>query len=132
MVLHETRRSTVPAHCSARTGRRCGWRCRRAAADLYARAVRDHLADFVRHAADAAGRGDAKASIHVWFASYDGVRELLFPALKAAYAAWRAGDGGRALRGAIGAGEAHFTRLARQALQLHAEGRSGIRDRERC
>jgi hypothetical protein len=92
--------------------------------DLYARAVRDQLADFLVTLPTLLER-DATASIHVWFANYDGVRELLFPALKAAYAAWRAGDGGRALRDAIAEGEAHFTRLARQALRLHAEGRGG-------
>lgn len=92
--------------------------------DLYARAVRDQLADFLVTLPTLLER-DATASIHVWFANYDGVRELLFPALKTAYAAWRAGDGGHALCGAIAEGQAHFTRLARQALQLHAEERGG-------
>ncbi|MBP6778515.1 MAG: hypothetical protein KA151_14825 [Piscinibacter sp.] len=92
--------------------------------DLHARAVRDHLADFIVTLPTLLDR-DAKASIHVWFANYDGVRELLFPALKDSYAAWRAGDGGRALRAAIASGKAHFTQLATQALQLHAEGRGG-------
>ena len=61
----------------------------------------------------------ADASIHVWFANYDGVRELLFPSLADAYAQWRLGDGGSALRRAIAGGHEHFMRLAQQALDHH-------------
>ncbi len=87
--------------------------------DLHARAVRDHLADFLVTLPTLLDR-DARASIHVWFANYDGVRELLFPTLKSAYAAWRAGDGGRTLHGAIAEGKRHFTCLAQRALELNA------------
>jgi hypothetical protein len=87
-------------------------------ADLYVRAVRDHLADFGVTLPALLDRG-AAASIHAWFASYDGVRELLCPRLPQAYARWRAGDGGVALRQAIGRGHAHFTRLAQQVLACH-------------
>ncbi len=88
-------------------------------ADLYARAVRDHLADFGVTLPTLLER-QAAASIHVWFANYDGVRELLFPSLARAYAQWRLGDDGSALRRAIAGGHAHFARLARQALEHHA------------
>ena len=88
-------------------------------ADLYARAVRDHLADFGVTLPTLLDRR-ADASIHVWFANYDGVRELLFPSLADAYAQWRLGDGGSALRRAIAGGHAHFSRLAQQALDHHA------------
>lgn len=87
-------------------------------ADLYARAVRDHLADFAVTLPTLLERR-AEASIHVWFANYDGVRELLFPTLPQAYARWRAGDGGAGLRLALAAGRAHFTRLAQQVLACH-------------
>ncbi len=84
-------------------------------ADLYARAVRDHLADFgVTLPALLERRADA--SIHVWFANYDGVRELLFPSLAGAYTQWRRGDGGSAMRRALAGGHAHLARLAQQAL----------------
>ena len=88
-------------------------------ADLYARAVRDHLADFDVTLPALLDRR-AEASIHVWFANYDGVRELLFPSLAGAYMQWRAGDGGAGLRRAIASGHAHFTRLAQQVLACHA------------
>jgi hypothetical protein len=87
-------------------------------ADLYVRAVRDHLADFGVTLPALLERG-AQASIHAWFASYDGVRELLCPRLSQAYAQWRAGDGGTALRQAMARGHAHFSRLAQQVLACH-------------
>ena len=111
----------------ARVGRRLdpAWAEMRLAlprrADLYARAVRDHLADLAVTLPTLLERR-AEASIHVWFAHYDGVRELLYPSLPAAYVQWRQGDGGRALRRAIARGEAHFERLAQQALDCHARG----------
>lgn len=87
--------------------------------DLHARAVRDHLADLAVTLPTLLGRADA-ASIHFWFANFEGVRAALFPSLALAYDAWRGGDSGRALRHAAAVGTEHFTRLARQALDLHA------------
>ena len=87
-------------------------------ADLYVRAVRDHLADFGVTLPTLLDRG-AEASIHAWFAGYEGVRELLYPALPQTYAQWREGDGGASLRRAIHRGHAHFTRLAQQVLACH-------------
>ena len=88
-------------------------------ADLYARAVRDHLADLEVTLPTLLDR-DASASIHFWFASYDGMRELMFPSLVPAYQAWRGGDAGQALRCSIARGKAHFAGLARQAMAAHA------------
>ena len=90
-------------------------------ADLHARAVRDHLADLALTLPTLLAR-DAQASLHVWFASFDGVREALFPGLKPAYQAWRQGDSGSALRAAAGAGLRHFQDLARAGLALHSAG----------
>jgi len=87
-------------------------------ADLYARAVRDHLADLEVTLPTLLER-DASASIHFWFASYDGMRELLFPSLASAYQGWRGGDGGLALRRAIERGRPHFRRLAQRAIEAH-------------
>ena len=112
MGEHEAGRWLDPAWAAMRLG----LPTRRA--DLYARAVRDHLADFTVTLPTLLER-HAEASIHVWFASYDGVRELLFPALPQAYAQWRSGDSGAALRLAMASGQAHFTRLAQQVLACH-------------
>jgi hypothetical protein len=89
--------------------------------DLYARAVRDHLADFEVTLPTLLAR-DAQASLHVWFAGLDGAREGLYPSLREAYAAWRCGDGGQALQQAIARGHAHFSRVAQRACDLHRQG----------
>lgn len=100
-----------------------GWAAMRLAlptrrADLYVRAVRDHLADLQVTLPTLLDR-DAAASLHFWFGSYDGVRETLFPSLASGYGAWRLGDGGLALRQAILRGRSHFAELARRVLTLH-------------
>ena len=86
-----------------------------------ARAVRDHIADLGTTLPRLLA-GGADASLHAWFAAYDGHRQALFPGLPTAYAAWRGGDGGHALREACERGLAHFEGLARQLLALHGRG----------
>jgi hypothetical protein len=87
-------------------------------ARLAATALRDQLADLGTTLPTLLERG-ADASLHAWFAAYDGVREALFPDFPLAYRAWRDGDGGRSLRHAIEHGRSHFTALAQRALDLH-------------
>ena len=75
------------------------WPSRRA--DLYVRALRDHLADCLVTLPTLLQRRD-DASLHFWFANLEGVRALLFPRLWPAYAAWCAGDRACALaRGGV-------------------------------
>ena len=83
--------------------------------------LRDLLADVEVTLPTLLERG-AEPSLHVWFAAFDGLREQLHPALREAYAAWRRGDGGAALRAACTAGRGHFERLAQRALECHAAG----------
>jgi hypothetical protein len=90
-------------------------------ADLYVRAVRDHLADLTVTLPTLLDRS-AAAAIHFWFANFDGARSVLFPTLPESYALWVRGDGGAALRRAAAGGVEHFTRLAQDALALHAKG----------
>ena len=124
MVLHE-----LGEH---RAGARLGpdWRAMRLAldsrrAELHVRAVRDLLADLEVTLPTLLDRG-ADAALHAWFANFDGLPELLSPGLTAAYARWRGGDGGAALRAASAAGLAHFRALADEVLALHraAPGRA--------
>jgi hypothetical protein len=101
-----------------------GWAAMRLAlgtrrTELQVRAVRDQLAD-LEVTLPALIQRQAEAGLHFWFANYDGVRERLYPSLVKGYAAWRAGDGGRALLDASKAGARHFRRLAQQVLLLHA------------
>ncbi len=100
-----------------------GWAAMRLAldqrrTDLRVRAVRDHIAD-LEVTLPALLASDRAAALHFWFANYEGVREQLFPSLATAYAAWRRGDAGHALRVATQAGAAHFRSLAGQILALH-------------
>lgn len=93
---------------------------------LQAAAVRDQLADLTS-TLPALLAGGADASLHAWFAAYDGLREASFPRLLEAYRAWHgaegSGDGGRALRDAIARGTAHFEALVQRLLACHgAEG----------
>jgi len=89
-------------------------------AEVFARAARDHLADCLVTLPALLER-DAAASIHLWFASLDGMRRELFPRLAGAYAAWRDGDRGRALRAAAESGVAHWQGVCGQILALHAQ-----------
>jgi len=89
-------------------------------AELFARAARDHLADCLV-TLPALREREADASIHLWFASLDGMRRELAPRLLDAYAAWRGGDGGRAIDEAVRAGALHWERVCAEILALQAQ-----------
>ena len=83
--------------------------------ELFARAVRDHLADCLVTLPALLAR-DAPASIHFWFANLDGMRREIFPRIVTAYQAWRAGDGGAALATAVEAGVRHWADVCVEVL----------------
>jgi hypothetical protein len=85
-------------------------------AELFARAVRDHLADCLVTLPALIER-DAPAPIHFWFANLDGLRRELFPRAIGAYDAWHRGDRGRALRSAVAAGVEHWQRVCADVLR---------------
>lgn len=87
--------------------------------DLQLRAVRDLVADLETTLPTLLERGDDRA-LHFWFATFDGLRAALCPALHGAYAAWRDGDAGRVLARVCRVGGAHFAALASDLLTLHA------------
>ena len=117
LVLHELGEHRAGQSLGAGWGAmRLALRQRRT--DLHVRAVRDHMADLEVTLPTLLDRG-AETALHFWFANYDGVREQLFPSLPAAYAAWRGGDAGHALRRAAQAGALHFRGLAGRVLRLH-------------
>ncbi len=87
-------------------------------AELFARAIRDHLADCTTTLPALVDR-NADASLHFWFSGFDGMRRALFPLLATAYEAWRRGDRGRALRAAIHTGADHWGDVCAQLLALH-------------
>ena len=114
LILHETGELAA--------GRLLGpaWHERLAAlrhrhAELLLRAVRDLLADcLVTLPALVGQRRDA--SLHLWFADFDGLRRELAPGLAAAYGQANYSGGGTAvdaLQHAIAAGAAHWLHVAR-------------------
>lgn len=98
------------------TEMRLGLNSRRA--DLQARAVRDLIADLAVTLPALLDAG-AIGPMHVWFANFEGLRAVLMPGLPRAYAEWRGGDGGQALRAACARGLAHFEQLADTVMNAH-------------
>lgn len=88
-------------------------------AELRLRALRDLLADLGTTLPALLADG-APLPLHFWFSGFEGHREALLPGLPRAYAAWRDGDGGRALRRTAAAARAHFEALAAELLALYA------------
>jgi hypothetical protein len=89
-------------------------------AELVARAARDLVADCLVTLPTLLDRG-APGPLHFWFASLDGMRRELFPRALPAYAAWREGDGGRALRATALAGARHWEGVCARLLALQAQ-----------
>ena len=126
LILHEVG--------EARAGALLGpaWEClladlTRRRTENFVRAVRDHLADCLVTLPALLDRG-ATASLHFWFANLQGQRLALYPRAAAAYARWRDGEGDAALRAALGAGVAHWERVARAALAMSARGEGAVED----
>jgi hypothetical protein len=86
-------------------------------AELLARAVRDNLADCLTTLPALLER-EAHASIHFWFAQFDGLRRELFPSLLAAYRDWSERGAARSLARALVAGAAHWERIARRFVSV--------------
>lgn len=102
-----------------------GWAAMRLAladrrTDLQVRAVRDLVADLETTLPTLLDRQDALA-LHFWFATFDGLRAALCPALAPAYAQWQRSGRDDVLREATARGRVHFEQLARDLLALHAQ-----------
>ena len=83
--------------------------------EILARAVRDNLADCLSTLPALLER-NAHASLHFWFSHLDGMRREIFPALGAAYPAWRDSGCSAALEETVRAGAAHWERVARDLM----------------
>ncbi len=88
-------------------------------AELRLRALRDLLADLGTTLPALLDDGEP-ARLHFWFSGFEGLREAFVPGLARAYAAWRDGDRGRALRHTAARARSHFEALAAELLELHA------------
>ena len=129
LILHEL------GECAA--GRELGpaWegllgRLTRRRAELFVRAVRDHLADCLVTLPALLDR-DAAPSLHFWFANLQGTRQALFPRLPPPTRAGATGEGDVALRAAIGDGAVHWQHVCTQVLEMHNAGGEARRKRSR-
>ncbi len=88
----------------------------RSRVELLLRAVRDHLADS-HTTLPALLERNSTASIHFWFANLNGLRQVLWPSIDAAYRQWRDGGDIALLVEAVDAGQRHWPALAEAALE---------------
>ena len=86
-------------------------------AEIVARAVRDNLADCLMTLPVLLEQAD-DASLHFWFANFDGLRRDLFPQLARAYAAEKVSRGGTAFRDVIETGKTHWSAVAKRLLAM--------------
>lgn len=97
-------------------------------AEILARSVRDNLADCLSTLPTLLQR-DAQASLHFWFANFDGMRQALFPSLAAAYVAWSGNGEATPLLAALDQGKLHWQALAARLLEIHRQ-RGATAERE--
>ncbi len=120
LVLHELGERAAGDHLGPAWERLLGdVRDRRTS--IVMRAIRDHLADCLVTLPVLVQR-EAWASLHLWFASLDGMRRELFPRALHAYRAWLEGDRGHALLDAAAAGADHWRRACNRVVATLAEG----------
>lgn len=91
------------------------------AAELMARAVRDHLADALVTLPKLAEQADAPA-LHFYVGNLNNMRKHLFPALTAAYDAWRTGGDTEPLAAVAAQGREHWLALGREMVARHQAG----------
>jgi hypothetical protein len=96
-------------------GMRASQRSRRA--ELFVRAARDNLADCLVTLPTLLERESA-ASIHFWFATFDGMRREMFPRLTNSYDGWDGHNMAR-LSDAVRAGRDHWHAICQRVLDLH-------------
>jgi hypothetical protein len=86
-------------------------------AELYARAIRDHIAD-CNSTLPGLFEMQHPASVHFYFANFKGMRKTLFPQLEQAYQVWQEHSDTQPLKQAIQWGQTYWSELAEGMLQL--------------
>jgi len=89
------------------------------AAELMARAVRDHLADCLVTLPALARRGEP-ASLHFYLGNLSHMRQTLFPGLERAYEQWLESGATEPLQVVARRGRSHWSALARRMVAVHA------------
>jgi hypothetical protein len=126
LILHELGEARAACELSPDWERMLeGFGSRRA--ELFARAIRDHLADCTTTLPTLIER-DAHASLDLWLAGFDGLRRTLFPRLASAFESWRGGDAG-ALKATVAAGRAHWRDVCARVLATYRSGAASAESR---
>lgn len=84
--------------------------------EIFARSVRDHLADCLSTLPTLLDR-DGACSLYFYFANLDGIRKELFPQLILAYQQWLDSGDIAALRQAVADGRLHWERIGLRLMQ---------------
>ncbi|MDH3280367.1 MAG: hypothetical protein OEQ18_04470 [Gammaproteobacteria bacterium] len=90
----------------------------RTKAEVFSRAVKDHLADCVSVLPALLDEYNAP-SLHFYFANMGTLRKELFPMLNGAYQTWLTEGDTRSLKSAVRAGKDHWLAVAEQILEIH-------------
>jgi len=88
--------------------------------ELLARAVRDNLADCLS-TLPALIESESWASLHFWFANFDGLRRELFPRMVTAYEAWLMSRDPAPLIDVAVAGRSHWRAIGQELLARHRQ-----------
>ena len=100
--------------------------CNRHRPKLYARAVRDNLADCLVTLPTLMERA-ALPSLHFYFANFEGMRKKLFPLLVSAYQLWAQGKNITPLQEAVARGQEHWLKIAREMIAAQRAGAAETR-----
>ena len=90
--------------------------CSRHRPELYARAVRDNLADCLVTLPTLMAEA-SHPSLHFYFANFEGMRKKLFPLLVSAYHSWVKQGDLQALQEAIDVGQHHWLKTGQQMIE---------------
>ena len=100
--------------------------CSRHRPELYARAVRDNLADCLVTLPTLLAR-DAQPSLHFYFANFEGMRKKLFPLLVRAYQLWVQDNDLAPLKQAVVRGQSHWLETGRKMIAAQRAGEADTR-----
>jgi len=100
--------------------------CSRHRPELYARAVRDNLADCLVTLPTLMAQA-SHPSLHFYFANFEGMRKKLFPLLVDAYQAWVQHDDLEPLHQAVQRGQQHWLKTGREMIAARHAGSADTR-----
>ena len=120
VILHEIG-ELIASQLLGEDWNRMLWSVSGGKAEIYARAVRDLLADCLSMLPALLHQHNF-ASLHFYFANFKAMRRELFPALVEAYEQWLQSNDPDPLKQAVRQGQTHWLQVAKGILRLYQEG----------